>query len=164
MSNYWVTNYFSPPTVSGGDVIPPAAPVLTFVGATATTFIVHVDVPAADHTQTVVYIGPKGGPSSDNTTVVADGNVTFTGLTAGTEYWVVAHSEDAEPNNSVPSNVVLEFTPAVAASPVDGRRLIIPIRKRAFKFAPFIESIGTSLNLDLFSIEFELKPIRGNLT
>lgn len=164
MSNYWVTNYFSPPTVSGGDTTPPAAPVLTFVGTTSTTFIVHVDVPAADHTQTIVYIGPKGSASTANQTVTVDGNVTFTGLTAGTEYWVVAYSEDAEPNNSIPSNVVLEFTPAVITSPVDGRRLIIPIRKRAFKFAPFIESIGTSLNLDLFSIEFELEPIRGQLT
>ena len=43
------------------------------------------------------------------------------------------------------------------------QRYVVPINRRAFTFAPYVESRGTSLAIEVNAIEFEPVPIRGTI-
>ena len=138
-------------------------PTLAFSSATTSTIVLtHTIPPEAIYSHSIIYIGLKGVASHANTTVSTTTNVTFTGLNSGTEYWFVAYADSVGGPNSIPSNVVIAKT--LAGAVVDtNQRIVVPINRRAFTFAPYIEGRGTSLAIEVNAIEFEPIPIRGRI-
>ena len=138
-------------------------PTLAFSSATTSTIVItHTIPPEAIYNHSIIYIAVSGAASHANTTVSTTTNVTFSGLDAGSEYWFVAYADSVGGPNSIPSNIVVAKT--LPGAVVDtNQRVVVPINRRAFSFAPYIEGRGTSLALEVNAIEFEPVPIRGRI-